>query len=81
MLPSAALLPLCEGFTLHGDYTLNVYNSRTFAAFAALGLSAVTRTYPPRTTAPFGMERASSALSTTRCGRIPNRNSDPSDRQ
>ena len=36
-LPSAALLPLCEGFVLHGDYTLNVYNTRTFAELAGMG--------------------------------------------
>ena len=40
-LPSAALLPLCEGFVLHGDYTLNVYNTRTFAELAGMGFDSV----------------------------------------
>ena len=40
-LPSAALLPLCEGFVLHGDYTLNVYNTRTLAELAGMGFDSV----------------------------------------
>ncbi len=36
-VPNLGMLPLCEGFTLHGDYPLNVTNRETALALKELG--------------------------------------------
>lgn len=37
-LPNLTFLPLCEGFVIHGDYTLNITNSMTLKEIEDLGL-------------------------------------------
>lgn len=36
-VPNVSFIPLCDGFTLHGDYTLNITNSRTLKEVSGLG--------------------------------------------
>ncbi len=41
-VPNIGMLPLCKGFTLHGDYTLNVTNAKTAVALFDMGFESVT---------------------------------------
>lgn len=41
-VPGLGMLPLCDGFVIHGDYTLNVTNSVTARRLLSLGFDTVT---------------------------------------
>lgn len=41
-VPNLGMLPLCDGFVVHGDYTLNVTNSVTARRLLSLGFDTVT---------------------------------------
>lgn len=41
-VPNLGMLPLCDGFIVHGDYTLNVTNSMAAERLSALGFDTVT---------------------------------------
>lgn len=41
-VPNLGMLPLCDGFVIHGDYTLNVTNSVTARRLLSLGFDTVT---------------------------------------
>ncbi len=67
-LPSLSLLPLVEGFTLHGDYPLNISNRETVHLLAGYGFSSLFLS-PEADETAFGFTPV--ALETLGYGRVP----------
>lgn len=58
-VPNISFLPLCDGFTLHGDYTLNITNGRTLKEVSDLGFDSALLSFElnPRFVGESGVEK------------------------
>ena len=64
-------IPLAKrlGFTVHGDFGLNAYNSKTLSALAEMGVSRQTLSFEARLAQIRDMKTARSAVSTAASAR------------